>query len=342
MVAYIRKMVVQQKRWVDEEAFRNGVALCQVIPGATAMQTCAYVGLRLRGVRGAVVSLIGFGFSAFLLMLILSALYVRFQNLPIVAASFGGLRVLIVALIAHSAVTVGKSYLKKWQDFFIVPFAAALFWFGLSPIVVVLGSAILGVALSFRRDSTPHKVKAESKPFALIPHLIIVSTAVVCLLALFFINRGMFNLSLLMMMVDLFAFGGGFASIPLMLHEVVDFRHWMDSKTFMDGIALGQATPGPIVITSTFVGYVLQGPLGAIIATVSIFLPSFLMVIITAPFFATFNEFPLFRKAIDGVLCSFVGLLLSGAWLYDWLSWSHGIFPVWRSLVSHSSFFSFA
>jgi chromate transporter len=94
-----------------------------------------------------------------------------------------------------------------------------------------------------------------------------------------------------------------------MLHEVVDVRHLVDQKTFMDGIALGQITPGPIVITATFVGILSHGLLGGLVATAGIFLPSFLILIVTVPFFNRLNSFPMFRKGISGVLCSFVGLL---------------------------------
>jgi len=111
--------------------------------------------------------------------------------------------------------------------------------------------------------------------------------------------------------VDLFAFGGGFASVPVMLHQVVDVRNWVDSRTFMDGIALGQITPGPMVITATFVGYQIAGLPGAIVGTVAIFLPSFLMVSLTVPYFDRLQHSVLFRRALRGVLASFVGLLLA-------------------------------
>ena len=110
--------------------------------------------------------------------------------------------------------------------------------------------------------------------------------------------------------IDLFAFGGGFASVPLMLHEFVDVRGWIDARTFMNGIILGQVTPGPIVITATFVGYLLYGIPGGAIATIGIFLPSFLMVIGIAPHFERLRSSPYFNRAIHGILCSFVGLLL--------------------------------
>jgi chromate transporter len=111
--------------------------------------------------------------------------------------------------------------------------------------------------------------------------------------------------------VDLVAFGGGFASVPVMLHQGVDGHHWMDSQTFMDGIALGQVTPGPIVITATFVGYLIAGLLGAFVGTVAIFSPSFLMVLITVPYLDRLQHSLLFRRALRGILASFVGLLVS-------------------------------
>lgn len=310
MVSVIRKMAVQDRHWLDEDTFLGGVALCQTIPGATAMQTTAFVGFQLRGVKGAAASFIGFGLPAFLLMFGLSFLYTRYQSLPAVAAAFGGLRALIVALIAHASLTFGHSYLRRWRDLIIVVFAAALFWFGLTPVLVVVPAAILGIGLSFDKNETPKALRVVHAPFRLVPLIVVLGSAAVGLICLLVFEKDLFQLSLLMMKVDLSAFGGGFASIPLMLHDVVDVRHWMDQRVFVDGIALGQITPGPVVITATFVGYIFRGPLGAVIATLSIFLPSFALVIVTAPFFARLNALPLFRKAVDGILCSFVGLLL--------------------------------
>jgi chromate transporter len=130
---------------------------------------------------------------------------------------------------------------------------------------------------------------------------------------MFFFHRRLFDLATIMLRVDLFAFGGGFASVPLMLHEIVDVRGWLDSNTFMDGIALGQVTPGPIVITATFVGYKVAGVLGAVVGTIAIFTPSFFMVLATVPYFDHLQQSLLFGRAIRGVLASFVGLLLAVA-----------------------------
>ncbi|MGC8756231.1 MAG: chromate transporter [bacterium] len=129
------------------------------------------------------------------------------------------------------------------------------------------------------------------------------------LIGIYYANVKLFNLAALMLKIDTFAFGGGFASVPLMLHEVVSVKRWIDYKTFMDGIALGQITPGPIVITATFVGFIVCGIIGALVATVAVFTPSFLILVMVTPVFDRLKSSVLFSKATKGILASFVGLL---------------------------------
>jgi chromate transporter len=124
-------------------------------------------------------------------------------------------------------------------------------------------------------------------------------------------ERKLFDLAAIMFRIDLFAFGGGFASVPLMFHEIVEMRSWMDAQTFLNGIAPAQITPGPIVITATFVGYIVYGLLGAIVATVIVFLPSFMIVIGVVPYFDRFRSSIYLARANRAILCSFVGLLLT-------------------------------
>lgn len=126
---------------------------------------------------------------------------------------------------------------------------------------------------------------------------------------LFLLGRRLFELATLMSKVDLFAFGGGFSSVPLMFHEVVEVRSWLDGPTLLNGIALGQVTPGPIVITATFIGYLLHGVAGALVATIGVFLPSFLILVTVVPFFDRIRSARHFDQVLTGILCSFVGLL---------------------------------
>jgi chromate transporter len=311
MVAYIRRLAVEQQRWLDDESFRDGVALCQMIPGATAMQAAAYVGLRARGVRGAAASFIGFGLPAFGLMLVLSALYSQAQTLPLVVAAFRGLQVIVVAIVANATVSFGRTSLKTRHSILIALVAAALFGLSLNPIFVIAIAALLGIVFRDRQftpraSASPMGVRRSARSL-----LYLIAAAVSGFVLLFFVQRTLFDLAALMFRIDLFAFGGGFASIPLMFHEIVEVRGWLDSPTFLNGIVLGQITPGPIVITATFVGYQLYGLVGGLIATVGIFLPSFLLVIGTAPYFDRLRRSRYFNQAIGGVLCSFVGLLLT-------------------------------
>ena len=311
MVAYIRKLVVEEKHWLDAETFSDGVALCQMIPGATAMQTAAYVGLKTRGVKGASAGFVGFGLPAFLLMMAFAALYTYSYNLPVVVSAFNGLEAIIVAIVANATFAFGKTSLKDWKSLAIAGVAAVLFGLNVHPIFVILIAAVGGLVLL--KPTQPDLLRHASAP--VLPHtrpiLFIVSGSIIGFFLLFIFNRTLFDLATLMFRIDLFAFGGGFASVPLLFHEIVDIRGWMDSQTFMNGIVLGQITPGPIVITATFIGYLLGGPWGGAIATMGIFLPSFLIVVSISPYFDRLRASPYFNPVIRGVLCSFVGLLLT-------------------------------
>jgi len=311
MIAYIRRLSVEQKHWLDAESFNGGVALCQMIPGATAMQVTAYVGLKKRGLIGAAVCFIGFGLPAFLLMMAFAALFTITHNLPAVVSAFKGLQAIIVAIVANATLTFGRTTLKSWKQLLIAAFAAALFGLNANPILVIFLAAIVGLVLVKPKQSAARKVFSPIDYSFVRPILAIIATAVLGFLLLFIFNRNLFDLAVLLFRIDLTAFGGGFASVPLMLHEVVDVHHWMDAATFMNGIVLGQVTPGPIVITATFIGYLLHGPLGGLIATISIFLPSFLIVMVIFPFFDRLRASVYFNKAIGGVLCSFVGLIFT-------------------------------
>jgi len=311
MIAYIREMAVERGKWLDDASFRDGVALCQAIPGATAMQTAAYVGLRLQGLAGAAASFAGFGLPAFTMMMTLSALYVRGHKLPMAVSAFAGLAALVVAIVANATASFGARTLKKWQGWLIAVAAVGLFGIGTSPLAVILLAALLGLIL-FKAEHLPtESATAHRKLYSwgsFIGLLFLTGTA---LTLLFIVDPRFFKLAALMAKIDVSAFGGGFTSVPIMFHEIVDVRHWLDGLTLLNGIALGQVTPGPIVITATFIGYLLYGPLGGLVATISVFLPSFLIVVGVAPYYDWIRMSGLFQKVIKGILCSFVGLLCS-------------------------------
>jgi len=334
MVAYIRDLAVKKNKWLTEESFKHGVAVCQSMPGATAMQVAAYVGLRARGPLGAVVTYVGFGFPAFLLMMALAAFYSEAHDLATVVSAFKGLQVIVVAMVANATLNFGRTSIKKWQDVVLGLGAAAFIVVQGGPIIAIIASALLGLILyknlNFRQEENVGNGTMLQNLG--VPLLMILALAA-GLLTLFYFDRKLFDLSALMLKVDLFAFGGGYASVPIMLHEVVGARHWMDSKVFMDGIALGQVTPGPIVITATFVGYLIAGLPGALVGTISIFTPSLVILMAAVPYFDRLQGNPFFQRGLRGALVSFVGLLLAVTIQFT-LAINWGVYQVLIAIVA--------
>jgi chromate transporter len=306
MFAHVRKYVVDKKNWLDANTFDSGLALCQVIPGAIIMQLVSYIGLKLKGVSGAVVCFIAFGLPAFLIMFILSVLYAHTKNISGVEIVLTGLRVIIVAIVANAAYNFGKSNFHDVNDWIISAIAAGLFLTRLHPALVLIIAGILGLIFT-KKEFSYRDESVKSKTFRFF--LIVLLLVGIGMMILFILNREYFTLATMMLRIDLFSFGGGLASMPIMYHELVDLYGWFDPQTFMDGAILGQVTPGSIIIAATFFGYMHFGIIGSVLATLCVFTPSFLILMGIIPFFDKLRTFPQFNRVINGILCSFVGLL---------------------------------
>jgi chromate transporter len=312
MVAYIKRLAVARKGWLGEDEFQQGVALCQTLPGATAMQSAAYVGLRVRGLRGAVAAFTGFGLPAALLMVALSIAYQHALHVPALVAMLVGLRALVVALVANATWTFAGSSVDGVRGGLLALATAVLFFVGASPFVIVVAAGVCGAGLLHDSEAPPAPPPQPARARELLMRPVLVlgfAAAFVGALALY--DRRLVLLSAVLMRIDAFAFGGGFASVPLMFRELVAQRHWLPESVFLDGIALGQITPGPIVITATFVSHQMAGVVGAVVGTISIFLPSLFAVVLVEPWFARLRARPAFRGATRGFVLSFVGLLAS-------------------------------
>jgi chromate transporter len=334
MIAHIRDLAVDRHQWLSENEFRNGVVLSQSIPGATAMQVAAYTGLRAGGIMGALASYIGFGLPAFVLMLVLAMIYARFGNLPWFLSIFRGLQIIVVAIIFHAVYSFSGSIYKKYRLVLLSLLSALLFWLGVSPFIVVVAGAVAGMVLITEAPASSASANTENQPHLNLALALLLLFAA-GMAGLYFINSRLFDLAAIMLKVDLFAFGGGFASVPLMLQEIVINKGWLDSRTFMDGIALGQITPGPIVITATFTGYLLQGIPGAVIATLAIFTPSFFLLIFTVPYFDRLKTSLHFSRVTQGIYASFVGLLL-----YAGINFASAVHWNWIGIVLGAAAFT--
>ena len=324
MVAYIRELCVKKKQWVSSTNFQEGIALVQSVPGATAMQAAAYAGLRAGGPRGALAAYTGFALPTFVFMLILSVVYKMGQDVPAIIALFSGLQVIVIALVANAAVNFSRKTIKSWLDIILTLVGALYIIFSGSPVTVIIFSIAIGPLLYHQdnrkrpaelmvgeniRENKKARLEFQQQTFYFGLGLTIIMT--IFLILLFFFIPKQFTLACLMLKIDIFAFGGGYASLPLMLHEIVEVRQLLDEKTLLDGIALGQVTPGPIVITATFVGFLLYGISGAIIASIAIFTPSFLIILLVTPWFDKIKTNHSFQHAMRAIICSFVGLLIA-------------------------------
>ncbi len=189
MVAYIKRLTVDREHWIDEESFRDGVSFCQMIPGASAMQTSAYVGLKIQGWAGAMASFIGFGLPAFVIMIILSSFYFQNATHPASLAFFRGLQVITIAIIVNTAISFGHSSLKQWLHGMISMIAAGLFLFSVNPVFVILLAGLLGFL--FVRDEAPvsHSTEIMTSHKTSYSFIGLIAFTVGILLLLYFFQR---------------------------------------------------------------------------------------------------------------------------------------------------------
>lgn len=313
MIPFMRREAVERHGWISEKTFGFGMAVTQMVPGATAMQMAAYVGMRSRGALGAVAAYAGFSLPAFLLMLGLSFVYFTTGNVTWVTNMFDGMQAVVVALILHASVNFSRRYLTGIMERILALGTALWLFFGFNPIIALVAVCALAVVV-FRGRADGASLPDEGPPCNHVgAAAVLAAFTVVSLGLLYWFAPQLADIAALMLKIDLFAFGGGYVSVPLMLHEVVEARGWMDASMFMDGIALGQITPGPIVMTATFVGYAVRGFVGAFVATVAVFTPSLFILLASTPLYGRLASSGIARRALKGSLVSLVGLMAAVA-----------------------------
>ena len=316
MVEPIRQRVVKEKGWLSQKEFLDGLALCQMVPGATVVQLATYVGYRLGRTPGALATAAAFILPAFVLMLILSALYFAYGNIAWVKSVSRGLGVVVIALLLQAVWHLGQNVRKHWLDVGLALLALLALWFQANYLLVFAAAGLLRLSLSLGLVAA-QVPPGETWPGPKLPVGLILTHLALTLLALAVLAGGLWRLDpkLALMAATFFkvamvAFGGGYAMIPILQWDLVDRLGWLTLQQFLDGILLGFVTPGPIIITATFVGYWVKGLLGAIVATVSIFLPPILIIIFLTPFYQRVKEARLMRPVIQGILAALVGMLV--------------------------------
>jgi chromate transporter len=310
LAGYMQRDLVEKRRWITKKDYVDGLALAQLAPGPLAAQLAIYLGWAKGGVFGATAVAAAFILPSFLMVLAISAAYVRFGGLSWMQSAFYGIGAAVIAIIARSALKLVKLTLGKdrllWALFAASALATA--WTESEIIWLFLASGVVALVVRSRQlRGLPLASLLPPGTLAIIASAATTGAAVTWPLlgriAFYFAEAGSF------------VFGSGLAIVPFMHGGVVNQFHWLTERQFLDAVAVAMITPGPVVITVAFIGYLVAGPLGASAASVGVFLPCYLFVIVPAPYFRRFADNPKVRAFVDGVTAAATGAIAGAAFV---------------------------
>jgi chromate transporter len=354
VLAQIRMLTVRKRGWLTDSEFAEALALAQALPGTSAGNSVTYIGLRLRGWRGATVAMSGFILPSMLIMVALAIVYKHIHTFSQTERFFHGLNGAVVALILVTAWRMGQNILtRRWQWLLAALSFLAVALLDATVLEVVFAAGLIGIYIdSFaekqlrqwrslrtimtrrrgrirtrlakqrrtRKQNLFRNYLSREKPAPKEVDEQYEETTTLRSVGFFALGMPVLaKLGLLLTLSSIFlrmgsvTFGGGLVMLPLIESEVVNTHHWLTHQEFADATALGQITPGPVLITATFIGYRVAGTLGALVATISIFLPAFLMTIAAASSLRRFRNNEQVQSFLRGVAPAVVGLLLAAA-----------------------------
>ena len=308
LAGYMQKDLVEERRWISKEDYVQGLALAQLAPGPLAAQLAIYLGWVRGGVAGA--TLIGFAFiiPSFLMVLALAALYLQFGGLSWMRGAFYGIGAAVIAIIVRSVWKLGKMTLAKdpvlWTLFAISAFVTA--WTESEVVWLFLGSGIVTVLIKAPPKLGRGAAALSALPFPLwsiTGHAGVATDATLWTIAWYFAEAGAF------------VFGSGLAIVPFLRSGVVTEFHWLTDQQFLDAVAVTMITPGPVVITVAFIGYLVAGPVGACVAALATFGPCYLFTVVPAPYFRRFAKNPSIKAFVEGVTSAATGAIAGAAFV---------------------------
>ena len=298
LVGYMHRDLVEKRKWISEDDYKEGLALSQLAPGPLAAQLGIYIGYVDYKIIGATLAGIAFILPSFLIVVALGFLYVLYGGLFWMQAVFYGVGAAVIGIIAVSGFkltkkTIGKDWLL-WIIFIVL--AVATFLTEGENIWLILGAGLL----TWFIKSPPKFLNANS-----------------VFLILFFLqlteripyNEKLFQIAIFFLKAGAFVFGSGLAIVPFLYGGVVKEHQWLTDRQFLDAVAVAMITPGPVVITVGFIGYLIAGFPGACVAALATFLPCYLFTILPAPYFKKYGKNKSLKAFIDGVTAAAVGAI---------------------------------
>jgi chromate transporter len=317
LVGQMEKELVQERKWVTKEEMREGIAICQSMPGPLAIQVGIYISYLRGGFWGAWAGGWAFILPNFIIVASLGALYMYFGGLSPVTAIFYGVAPAVIALILSSCYGLTKLGMEDWVQWII---AAVCFVVTVAVeaevALLFIAAGIVGIAYYgslFRAKHVPSLSLLAAAPLAT-GAASAAGGSILSKLLFFFLKAGSLT------------FGSGLVIVPFLEKGLVQQTGWLDERQFLIAVAMGMISPGPVVITATFVGYLVAGFWGSFVSTVGIFLPSFLFVLIVAPILARHRANPNVKGFVKGAYAAAIGTILGACVLLgkiaigDWLT----------------------
>jgi len=319
LVGQMERELVDDKKWLTKEQMREAIAICQSLPGPLAIQVGIYISWLRGGFWGAWAGGWSFILPNFVIVAGLGALYVYFGDLQPVTGIFYGVSPAVIALILHSCYRLAKLGMEDWLQW-----AIAAVCLGVTVILqaevalLFIGAGVVGI-LNYGNlfKKTPAALTVTAPVLAQLAPT--ASSSTLGKLLLFFLKAGSLT------------FGSGLVIVPFLEQGLVHQFNWLDQRKFLVAVAIGMISPGPVVITATFVGYLVAGFWGSLVATIGIFLPSFLFVLIVAPLLARHRGNPNVQGFVKGAYAAAIGTILGACILLgriaigDWLTALIGI-----------------
>ena len=319
LIAMVQYEFSKRRKFIKKSQVLDAITLASFLPGPMAINVSTYLGFIMKGWRGAKLAFIAVLTPSFIIMIIFTELYFSSKNLPGFQSFFSGVLPVVSAVIISVAYDMSSEVNKSYFSYFIVAlsfFLAVILKGYLAIIVPLLLSGLLNV-LYFKKKIFSSIIKRPKKQYIIRFEGIIVAGIILTLFYIFINNVTYdsinFDLIRVFSNISLTLFGGGYVFIPVLDKIIVNEIGWLNSQQFIDCIAMGQITPGPILISATFVGYKMNGITGALLATFSIFAPSSVIIIFISRFFLYFKNNMFAKKIIQGIKKGIVGLILYSA-----------------------------
>ena len=297
LAGHMQQDLVDDRHWISKQDYVEGLALAQLAPGPLAAQLAIYLGYVRNGILGATAVAVAFVLPSFLMVLALSAAYVRYGGLSWMQAIFYGIGASVIAIIARSAYKLTKLTLGKdkllWGIFAVLAVTTA--WTSREIVWLFLVAGVVSLLIK----AMPTKAQVETvRPSIGLFMLPTLSGA-----------TGLFGIFLYFAKAGLFVFGSGLAVVPFLYGGVVQEHHWLTERQFVDAVAVAMITPGPVVITVAFIGYLVAGISGATAAAVGIFFPVYLVVVLLAPSYKRWAKNPQLNAFVRGVTAAATGAI---------------------------------